>query len=167
MNRNYFSMKVIAEKNGRFKKFSKEAWENLSGNTNGWKEVTGLNQTAVNEVVDVAPTGNVTKPKDQVAENEVAPSTESATADQTANNEVKTEVVDVSPEVKNEEEVAVENTDEFYSVAKNNLKKNIIKDYLDMNQVEYKQADNLDTLIALLAAKLENNIELLKTEFAI
>lgn len=138
-------MEIIAQKNGQEKKFSEYSWSLLPADKNGWQIVPEGSQTAKNEVKTPPSTGQKTT-TDQVVTNEV-----NKTANQTAKNEVKTD----------------QNPDEFYELAKENVKREIIKDYLDINEIPYKQNDKHDVLIELLRNKLNGDIELLKKEFSI
>ncbi len=150
-------MFVLAEKNGRRKKFTREAWENLGTNTNGYTLVIEVNQIAENEVaIPEPPSGQVQKIEDQIVENQVA---KNDTVDQLAKNNLETKT-----ETPNVDEV---DQDEFYQLAKNNLKRATLKDYLDINHISYKQNDTHDALIEILSGTLENNIEKLKSEFVL
>ncbi len=152
---------IIAKKGKLTKPFSQLSWDNLGENKNGWVEVTGgtTENIATKKVApptgDKAPaigdlkTENILGKKDEVITNDLSKVNNSS---------------DPSIEAFIAEQKAA-----FVEVAKANLNKGLIKDYLDSLEepVKYKANDNFETLIDLLHENLAGDIELLKSKFSI
>lgn len=143
---------IVATKNGIKNTFSEISWRLMGSDKNGWVEV--FNQSAENIISpkQTPPTGQKETQAVQVAENVVAPVSEVPNA--VVNSVIESESIEI---------------DAFILLAKESLSKNKIKDFFDSEteNVAYKSSDNTDTLIALLAKHLNNDIELLKSKFSI
>lgn len=151
-------MPIIAIKNGRTKKFSEEVWKNLGNNKNGWEKQSDSVAENTSKKKPIPETGEKANPTKQVVENTVV-----------KNEPVADQIVD--NKLKGSDSVA-ENNDEkskFISLAKSNLTKSVMKDYLDLPEVNlpYKTSDSSEDLASILFEAFNGDIAALKAKFEI
>lgn len=145
---------VVARKGKITKKFTSIAWTNLGENKNGWVEV---NPTPV---VNTAPEKKTPPPNgDSTKQSE-----KTVTVDNTAEaEEKKQDEVEVDNSATATSEAEAES--EFSKLAKANLNKAQIKDYLDAKELTYKSNSSLDALVGTLSTLFNGDVETLKKEF--
>ncbi len=137
---------ITAHKNGQTKQFTQYAWDLLGENKNGWTKISESNHSISNR----APSANPT-----VADNNSVQNKANGNAKQPETGEKKTE------------EPQTFDNPEFLSLAKENLKAGVIKDYLDANEQAYKGNASLDVLVNILCQYMKGDVNALKTEFSI
>lgn len=135
------------------KKISQYAWDLLPEGKNGWELAEATGQVVVNEVpssgkvVDAGTVVNEAENKDQIVVNEISETNEDLEA---------------------AGQVVLSEKEKFISFATEaKIKTGLIKDFLDINDVKYKQKDSPEVLIEKLADFFGNDIEKLKTEFSL
>lgn len=134
------------------------AWDNMGQNKNGWEVETDHEQPVTNEVKN-APAPGTAKTSNAAVTNEVAKPEKTDSESTTIANEVKNAPEDTEPS-------GVVLDPEFFKAARG-LSKSQIKDFLDINQVTYKQNAGHDALISILGKHLKGDIETLKSEFSL
>lgn len=162
-------MNIVIIKNGKKKTITQFAWDLMGENKNGWAVLEEKNQKVSNEVV-------TTKKEKAVT---VEPSSKIITENASVKNEVDPKPVQkVSNELEPGEasnakgtteitsEIEIEPSKEFVDTALT-IKRSLIKDYLDMKEVPFKQNATDLKLIGLVATLLKNDVELLKSEFGL
>ena len=146
-------MDITVQKGTQVKTMTQEAWDLLK-NKNGWEKVVYSSEPVINSVV-VPETGDK-----KVDNNAVVNEANQEVTNQPVINEVETAKEKLDNGAENNEEVST-----FNEVAKANLNKEKIKNYLDGKEVSYHPNTGLDKLIEKLSEVLEGNIETLKAEF--
>lgn len=142
---------IVAKKGKLTKKFTKEAWDLLGENKNGWELLSTSDPKEVKKIIP--PSGQKEAPTKQVVENKVetAKVEEPVTETPIVNETTETILDELKPK--------------FIEFAKEKLTKGQIKDYFDLVEVSYKANANHDELAGLLADNLNNDIEVLKQKF--
>lgn len=160
---------VTAAKGNQKKQFTELAWENIGGdkNTIGWKRVIEPSQTVSNQVTtEPPPTGDkIEKPKivdNRSVKNEVVDKPEEPS--QTVSNQVNEES---STENSQEQETEVQGEAKEFMELASKIERRKIRDFLDIQKVEYKQNATIDTLHKLLETQLHGSVDLLKAEFSL
>ncbi len=143
------SQTILATKNGLKKKFELTSW-NLLKDKNGWVPVSEQRQ-----IVE-----NVQRQK------EIPDSGQKKTVD-VQFQKVSSETLPVANNPQNiENEATLSVDDVFASFVNKNLSKSSVKDFLDQNNIPYKNTMSLEKgLTEILSKHFGNDVEKLKVEF--
>lgn len=149
------------------KQFSEEVWRFMGKNKNGWVKVS--DSVAENTVTKKAEpsTGEKGVATNQVAENTATKKEEQVAtnnAEKVENTAASTDNTATTDAVSQEEQ----NKKDFFALVKENLTKNVIKNYLDDDAVNipYK-ATTVDEFSEILYTHFNGNIAELKSTFKI
>lgn len=144
--------KLTIRKGIQTKTITQYAWDLMGENKNGWELAESSEQVVTNETEapsnsKVIDTGIVTNESEESGSQVVTNENEPSESTNVVVSDDRTQFIQVATEAK--------------------LKSGMIKDFLDINGIEYKQKDKPEVLIEKLADFFQNDIEKFKTEFGV
>ncbi len=141
---------ITIRKGIQTKKITRYAWDLMGENKNGWELTESSDQIVANEVSKGVVDAGVVVNESEPVVNQIV-----------ANGEV------LEPAATGEETIESDRENFIAVATEAKLKTGVIKDFLDINNVEYKQKDKPEVLIEKLADFFVNDVEKFKAEFSI